>query len=455
MRRNEYKLQLRYPLFKSLFLKRPLGLDLRALQFHIMLASIVTIAALSALPSVVASPTRRATTFCEQLVVSCAAAGPQAITDPWTIPSCIYGATCFGGSRPVDAFLVAIATERNEPSSAKASLDVPVLTLEVFFLSFKPIICSFTMKTYNTISTGKTVITQQDFIDGVYSKLNATNGPYPDVSFVISSFQRVSIWTQLCDSPGIPWNNFADYFKYSATVNSPGCAPNFTTAVTISQPTISVPSTSITASSVTFIPLPPSSGFTYPYVTVTSTTSLPTSSPPTYPVVTSEISCQKTFETCLRTVNFNLFDIWSVKSCVLAASCFPGDRNVDNLLTAVYIYRTGNVPSTAPKSINQPRFSEAQFRTISSNGRTITSQNWIDGNLPLCQINLIDLILSLAYYGLLSGTSGPWPASADVVVGYFRRIQAWTAFCGSDGIPYQNIADYFQYSSAVSGPNTC
>ncbi|KAH9474800.1 hypothetical protein JR316_0013265 [Psilocybe cubensis] len=333
-----------------------------------MLVPFFTITFLSLALSASASPARRTTTFCEQLVVSCAAAGPQSITNPWTIPACIFGATCFGGSSPVDAFLIAVATERGDPSSAHASLSLPVLTVE----------------TFNNISTDRVVITQQNFIDGVYSALDASNGPYPDVSSVISSFQSISVWTQFCSNRGIPWKNFADYFKYSATVDSPGCTS------------------------------------------------------PAYPVVTNEPSCQKIFEECLRTVNFNLYNIWTVKPCVFAAVCFPGDINVDKMLTAVYVYRTGNDPSTAPKSSDQPSLSQAQFASISTNGNTVTTQNWIDG-----------------YYELLSGAGGPFPTSADIVVEYFRRVRNWTGFCGLDGVRYQAFAYYFNWSSTNSYPVIC
>ncbi|PPQ92553.1 hypothetical protein CVT25_010386 [Psilocybe cyanescens] len=333
-----------------------------------MFTPIVAFTALSTFPFIVATPTRRATTFCEQLVVSCAASGTQAISDPWSIPACIYGATCFGGSRPVDAFLLAIATERNQPDSAKASLNVPGLTLE----------------TFNKISTDKTVITQQNFIDGVFSTLGATNGPFPDVSFVISSFQRVNTWTQFCNGPGIPWRNFADYFKYSATVNSGGCS--LTSNVrTITQGT-----------GASYFPQP---SFTF--------TPVPSSS---------------------SVVNYFLDNTWNFNSCLFAATCIGGERTVDDLLSILYTTETGNSGYYAPKSVNQPRLSEAQFRRISSNG---------------------------PYYGLLAISGGPWPANSDVVIVNFRRVQSWTAFCGVDGIPYKNIADYFQYSSTVGSPNAC
>ena len=86
-------------------------------------------ALLSTVTLIEAKPTRRDDAFCTQLLTSCVNAGSNAVSDPWSIPACIYGATCFGGSRPVDGFLAAVAASKNV--AAKASLDVPRVTVAV------------------------------------------------------------------------------------------------------------------------------------------------------------------------------------------------------------------------------------------------------------------------------------------------------------------------------------
>jgi hypothetical protein len=46
--------------------------------------------------------------------------------------------------------------------------------------------------------------------------------------------------------------------------------------------------------------------------------------------------------------------------------------------------------------------------------------------------------------------------SANVVIGYWSNIAAWTGFCATKAIPYQNLADWYTYSSTVQGASaTC
>jgi hypothetical protein len=43
------------------------------------------------------------------------------------------------------------------------------------------------------------------------------------------------------------------------------------------------------------------------------------------------------------------------------------------------------------------------------------------------------------------------------VIGYWEKIAAWTGFCSALGraIEYQNLADWFQWSSIVTAPTRC
>lgn len=63
-------------------------------------------------------------------------------------------------------------------------------------------------------------------------------------------------------------------------------------------------------------------------------------------------------------------------------------------------------------------------------------------------------LISTGYYGLLSSLGGPFPTSATVVIDDFARVRAWTGFC-TGGIPFKNVADYFEFSSSVSSNTSC
>ncbi|RPD60984.1 hypothetical protein L227DRAFT_574613 [Lentinus tigrinus ALCF2SS1-6] len=70
------------------------------------------------------------------------------------------------------------------------------------------------------ISTDGSTITEQNFIDGFYHALDASNGPWPtSVEVVQDYWSSIVDWTAVC-SRGIPFKNFADYFVYSSYVKS-------------------------------------------------------------------------------------------------------------------------------------------------------------------------------------------------------------------------------------------
>ncbi|KAI0757636.1 hypothetical protein C8Q80DRAFT_1265523 [Daedaleopsis nitida] len=72
------------------------------------------------------------------------------------------------------------------------------------------------------ISTNGNTITKQNFIDGFYHALDASNGPWPtNVSIVKDYFSYIVDWTAVC-SGNIPFKNFADYFVYESYVKSSG-----------------------------------------------------------------------------------------------------------------------------------------------------------------------------------------------------------------------------------------
>jgi hypothetical protein len=318
---------------------------------------------------------------CKALQSTCAASVKSDLSDAWNIKACVFGATCFGGQHPVDGFLAAVYAQKGGKGTAPASVNLPRVTGSLF----------------NSIATDHKALTEQNFIDGYYSSLDASGGPYPtSASIVQSYYQRVATWTAFCTS-AIPLQNFADYFQYSSTVGSNGCSAATSTVI--------APTTTSSA--------PP------------ATT--------TIPVISSDATCQKMFTTCIAQSDQKLTNPWSNEACLLGATCFGGQRPVDDFLAAVYGAK--NPGSNAyPASLNEPRVSTSLFSKISTDGKSVTQQNFID-----------------AYYSTLSSVGGPYPPNANLVISYFNRVLGWTAFCPGQGIPYMNFADYFEYSATVQG----
>ncbi|VDB99959.1 unnamed protein product [Peniophora sp. CBMAI 1063] len=347
-----------------------------------MIATAILLLSLSLSAS--AAPSRRQSGdngSCQALQTECAATVKSDLSDAWNIKACLFGASCFGGQHPVDGFLAAVYGDRGESGSAPASVDLPRVTSSLF----------------NSISTDGQTVSQQNFIDGYYSALDATGGPYPtDVSYVIDLFGRVQGWTAFC-SESVPFQNFADYYQYSSSVNSAGC-----------------------------------SAAAKREVAAATTSAAPAAA--TTPVVSSDASCQKMFTACIDQVDQDVANPWAVEACVLGATCFGGQVPVDGFLSTVYSQKNPSSTVTAPTSINEPRLATSLFASVSTDGQTWTQQNFID-----------------AYYGTLSSVGGPFPANSDLVISYFDRVLEWTAFCPGQGIPYMNVADYFQYSATVQG----
>ncbi|KAF5310850.1 hypothetical protein D9619_008000 [Psilocybe cf. subviscida] len=372
------------------------------MQLAVTFATIVLSLALAAEASPIhadLSPSRRASDngYCKQLLNTCAAS-PNALSNPWSVKACLFGASCFGGQRPVDNFLAAVASAKNA-SSAPASHNVPRVSQTVF----------------NSISTNGKAITQQNFIDGVFGTLATTNGPFPDATFVIQDFSRLAEWTAFCNGQGIPSKNFADYYQFSATVNSPGCGGTVTSSARITT--------------ITLHPITTASTIRSPVTTITaSPVPVPTGG-------VAEVSCSKMYDTCVAQANKAVSDAWSHPACLFAATCFGGQRPVDGLLSAVFGAKRNS--GAAPTSVKETRLSTTTTKSISTDGKTVTQQNWIDG-----------------YYGLLSSLGGPFPTSASIVINDFDRVRGWTGFC-KGGIPFKNLADYFQFSSSVSSNTSC
>jgi len=339
-----------------------------------MVAQLASLVLASVLYAATASAASSDNGACAQMKSICEKAIDDNATNPWSVEACLYGASCFAGSKPVDAFLTAVYEAKN-PSytcfdSYPESKTEPRVSTAVF----------------NAISTDKKTVTQQNFIDGFYKTLDSTQGPYPtDDSTVISYYNRITSWTSYCNG-NIPMGSFIDYFQYSSTINSVYCTKKRDVAI---------------------------------------------------PVVSKEPSCQAMFAKCVGDVDDHVF---SESSCTLCATCFDGPKPVAAFLTAL----SKQISATAPllTALTQQRLTHDLFEDWThaddedNDNPTLSEQNFID-----------------AWYSELKDVGGPYPNSTDIVVEYFDRIAAWAGFC-DEGIPYNNTADYFQFSPTVNGTDS-
>ncbi|KAF9465604.1 hypothetical protein BDZ94DRAFT_1159702 [Collybia nuda] len=282
--------------------------------------ALIATASLYFLAAVDAAPSKRQSDngSCQALFNKCAGSVDKSLSNVFAIESCVFAATCANGSRPVDNFLAALFTNKNGENAGvpPQSVGLPRVTSTVL----------------NSISTDGKTISQQDFINGYYGTLSP-EGPWPsDAQVVINYYNRVAVWTAFCNS-NIPFFNFQDYFQYSSSVSSNGCS-----GTTIST-------------------LPP-----------TTTQPPPTSTP----TISSDASCQKMFTTCINEVNKDVSNIFSVKSCVLGATCFGGQRPVAGFVSTVYgVKNSGGSSAPAPSAL--PRVSQALFNAGSTNSEFLTS----------------------------------------------------------------------------------
>ena len=88
------------------------------------------------------------------------------------------------------------------------------------------------------------------------------------------------------------------------------------------------------------------------------------------------------FTTCIAYSDQKVTNPWAIESCLLGATCFGGQRPVDDFLAAVYSAK--NPSSNAyPASLNEPRVSSALFNQISKDGKTVTQQNFVRHSTPV------------------------------------------------------------------------
>ncbi|EGN94900.1 hypothetical protein SERLA73DRAFT_187999 [Serpula lacrymans var. lacrymans S7.3] len=262
---------------------------------------------------------------------------------------------------------------------------------------------------FMTMSGGQDYMSQQAFIDAYYGQISITpNGTYPStVDDVIAHWENIAAWTGYCDTLNVPYSNFADWLEYSSV---PGVCPAVASCnATIANETLPC------------VPQP----------------------------ITDNGSCSEVASECVFWVADGLFQN---EYCVLSSFCYA-EASTDVLLQHLYPSYVSDHPTTA----SEARLSQAVFYNITGGAQTMSEQNVID-----------------AYYGALTGTwidlggpfgaetpgksnnNGPYPTSTDYVSNFWGIISAWTGFCDTKEIPYDNLADYLSYA-ATSGyhPAAC
>ncbi|EIW76583.1 hypothetical protein CONPUDRAFT_84567 [Coniophora puteana RWD-64-598 SS2] len=142
-----------------------------------------------------------------------------------------------------------------------------------------------------------------------------------------------------------------------------------------------------------------------------------------YPGGQTVDSCESLKGSCNATT-IDVNNVWNYPACALFAICSTWNYNVIDSLASI------GAPHT------QPVVPESTFKNITNGADVLTQQGYVD-----------------AYHYELSITPGAKNASGDAdLVGQYQWLAAWTGFCGQDGIPYQNFADFFQYDGT---PGVC
>ncbi|KAG2363989.1 hypothetical protein BDR07DRAFT_1355706 [Suillus spraguei] len=258
---------------------------------------------------------------------------------------------------------------------------------------------------FYAMSDGNSYMTQQNYIDAYHHQISITpGGSYPaNVTDIIDQWMAIVAWTGSCATGNIPYTNLADWLEYSSV---PGVCP----AVASCNATI-------VASTVPCVPQP----------------------------ITDNGSCDAMVSQCQFWVAHGLFQN---EYCVLASFCYAWS-NTDVLLQHEY----PPDQSPMPKTSEEPMLSDAVFYNMTGGAASMTQQNVID-----------------AYYAGLTGemelepfsgtvgksnNDGPYPTSVDYVIGFWGIISAWTGFCDTRAIPYENLANYLSYAATSGYHPTC
>ncbi|KAF5391505.1 hypothetical protein D9757_002475 [Collybiopsis confluens] len=141
-------------------------------------------------------------------------------------------------------------------------------------------------------------------------------------------------------------------------------------------------------------------------------------------------SCVNLVENCRFTVaDSNITDIWSVRTCVAAATC----QGVTLLIDMVQC-------TTGGESV--PVANQTESLDYNIYAGIVGDCAWQPGGCPITQQNYIDF-----FYGTLSAiNSNAFPDVNNVISNWWSHIQQWTAT--GETIPYLNFNDWLHWSNS-------
>ncbi|KIK55169.1 hypothetical protein GYMLUDRAFT_176169, partial [Collybiopsis luxurians FD-317 M1] len=126
----------------------------------------------------------------------------------------------------------------------------------------------------------------------------------------------------------------------------------------------------------------------------------------------------------------NTTNVWSVKSCVAAATC----QGVTPLIEMIQC-------TTGAESV--PDAPETQSLDYNIYAGIVGDCAWQEGGCPITQQNYLDFV-----YGTLTEiNTSAWPENADyVITNWWNYIKQWTLT--GDTVPYLNFNDWLHYSNS-------
>ncbi|EIW76585.1 hypothetical protein CONPUDRAFT_129846 [Coniophora puteana RWD-64-598 SS2] len=263
--------------------------------------------------------------------------------------------------------------------------------------------------TFNNITNGADILTQQSYVDAYHYQISVTPGATNATSddYLVGQYQYLAAWTGFCGQDGIPYQNFADFFQYEST---PGVCPAVQSC-----------DASINAGAEPCVPQP----------------------------ITDNGSCAEVVNECTNFIQNGLFQS---TYCVLASMCYA-ESDTDVLINNMYpSYITG---SLRPTTATEARLSIDVFHNMTGGSDTMGLQNAIDAYYGALTNTWQPEGPFLAGAGYQTNNNGPYPTSADYVENFWSIIAAWTGFCDTLEIPYNNLADYLSYAVYSNYHPTC
>ncbi|EIW76586.1 hypothetical protein CONPUDRAFT_139359 [Coniophora puteana RWD-64-598 SS2] len=269
-----------------------------------------------------------------------------------------------------------------------------------------------TQSAFSGLSQGADTLTNDTYSTGYQAAVKAAGGTYDsqaDDRTVNGQYLIAAAWTNSCDG-SISYSSLADWFEHSS---NPGTCPAVTSCdgqyAALNKPCGTQPAE-------------------------------------------DNGSCKAIRDQCEFWITQGA---WQNEYCALGAMCSSAEgATPDVMIRTIYPTYVSNEDIPTAGSID--RLSTDAFHNMTGGADTMSLQNAID-----------------AYYGALtntwtslggpfgaespsrSGNNGPYPTSSDYITGFWKSVAAWTGNCDTLEIGYDNLADWFQYSSDNSNNSTC